>query len=335
MRTRSSTFLAASTLALFAMLLNMSAPGANASATSSKASSSHSSGSDHSSDSDSDECGDDSSASHDSSASIKNSSKSNSPVKDSSNYSHSDDGDDDDNCIEVGTPAEIAKRVPKTIGTPIISTCTTDAALTWSAVVSPGYAVVTSYRVRYSSNGGSTWTTYPTQTVATSLTLTGLTSGLTYIFQVAAQNANGWGSWSASTSGCTLTAVVGTVFSYIIDGFANVPTLPGTPACPTVELAFQDSTGPQGVSLCKLTPGGGTFVKNTYTYDFYVALPDRGTAYTFTVTGSNINPVSLGVASALGAGHPTYFSTDSVYFSQFVVYGFKITTGSTLTITIN
>ena len=161
------------------------------------------------------------------------------------------------------------------------------------------------------------------------------------IFQVAAHNANGWGAWSASTAGCTLTAAIGETFTYIINGLDRVPPLPETipadptsPVFPTVELAFQDSVGPQGVSLFKLTPGGGTFVKGTYTFDFYVALPTRGTSYTFSIGGSSLAATYLGTASALGSGHPTYYSTDPTYFSRFEVYGFTITTGTVLTITI-
>ncbi|CAB4694743.1 unannotated protein [freshwater metagenome] len=359
MRTRSLKFLLATMLAVFGLALNISAPVASAAeSSSSKAlsyssyrssdsdqySSSRSKESDHSSESEECEDDDDDSDGHSSSAPIISSSKKSIsiPVKASSSSSHdSEDGDDDEeNCGNGGgggdSPAEILKRVPKTVGKPTTSSCTTAAAtLSWTAVISPGYAVVDKYRVRYSSNGGTTWTTSLIEPTSTTLTIAGLTAGLTYIFQVAAHNANGYGAWSASTTGCTLTAVIGTTFTYTLGGLANVPLLAPTDPYPTLAVDYQGDVAIVSRPVIALADDSGTFLKGTFTYDLYVSLPTRVGGYTFNVTGGSA-PVSLGQATLVtGVGHPTSFSTISFFYSFFQVYGFTITSGSNLAITVN
>ena len=367
MRLRSPKFLLVTVFALIALALNLSVPMAsadgpsdNSSSQSRSESSDHSQDSDHSEDQGSEECEDDGddSSSHSSSASIKKSSskKISAPKNESSrkekndddsrNDQEDDDSDSEENCGSGGngggngggdSPAEILKRVPKTIGTPTIATCTTDASLTWTTVVSPGYAVVDSYRVQYSSNGGTTWTTYPTQTAANSLTLTGLPTAVALIFQVAAHNANGWGAWSASTAGCTLTAATGTTFGYTLDGLSNVPLLAPTDTYPTIAVDYQGVLTVVSRPVIATAGDSGDFLKGTFTHDLYVSLPIRAGGYTFTVTGGPA-PVSLGNATSItGAGLPTTFAdpANGYFYSLFQVYAFTISSGSTLAIVVN
>lgn len=77
----------------------------------------------------------------------------------------------------------------------------TQATVSWTA--STIGLPITSYRVQYSSNSGTSWTTFGTTTSNTSLIVTGLTNGTSYIFQVAASNSNGFGTWSSSSSSVT------------------------------------------------------------------------------------------------------------------------------------
>ena len=358
MRLCSPKFLLATIFALFALALNLSAPVASASGQVNKSSShsvsSHSDDSDHSDDADSEECASDGEASrgHSSSAPVSASSKKSIsiPAKRSSSYGHdshdSEDGDDDgeDSCGNGGsgggdTPAEIAKRVPKTIGTPTIASCTADAALTWSTVLSPGYAVVDSYRVQYSSNGGTTWTTYGTTTATTSLTLTGLTAGLTYVFQVAAHNANGWGAWSASTTGCALTAVgPAPVYNFIVTGFANVPKIdPALDTWPTVYFDFgNDLLQPGFLEATVPLVASGIFTKGLFTYDLYISLPQRPAHYTFTVTDGS-SATYLGNSDTVrGVKDPSRLSSGNFPYTLFETYGININPGATtLSILIN
>jgi titin len=78
------------------------------------------------------------------------------------------------------------------------------ASLVWSYPASNGAAVITDYTVQYSSNGGTTWTTF-TRAASTSLsaTVTGLTNGTAYVFRAAAVNANGTSAFTAASSSVT------------------------------------------------------------------------------------------------------------------------------------
>ena len=71
----------------------------------------------------------------------------------------------------------------------------------WIPPVNDGGASVDNYRLRYSSNGGSTWSS-PQETGNTNLqyTLSSLTNGVSYQVQVAAHNSVGWGDYGLANS---------------------------------------------------------------------------------------------------------------------------------------
>jgi uncharacterized protein YkwD len=78
------------------------------------------------------------------------------------------------------------------------------ASLTWTAPSSNGGAAITNYIVQYSSNNGSSWTTFNrSASTATSATVTGLANGTTYVFRVAAVNSVGTGAYSATSNSVT------------------------------------------------------------------------------------------------------------------------------------
>ena len=70
-------------------------------------------------------------------------------------------------------------------------------SLTWTAPANNGGYTISNYTVQYSSDYGSTWSTF-TDEISTNTykTVTGLTNGTSYIFQVAAVNAIGTGAYS-------------------------------------------------------------------------------------------------------------------------------------------
>ena len=71
------------------------------------------------------------------------------------------------------------------------------ATVSWTAPTS--VAPITDYVVQYSSNSGSSWTTFSDGTsTATSATVTGLTNGTSYIFRTAAVSGIGQGAWSST-----------------------------------------------------------------------------------------------------------------------------------------
>jgi hypothetical protein len=77
-------------------------------------------------------------------------------------------------------------------------------ALSWVAPASNGGRSITGYRVRYSTNNGSSWSSSrDTNSTTTQYTLTQLTNGRSYVFQVRATNRVGSGSWSVTSGPVT------------------------------------------------------------------------------------------------------------------------------------
>jgi len=85
--------------------------------------------------------------------------------------------------------------------------------VSWNAPASINGALITDYVVQYSSDSGSSWTTFNDGTsTSTTATVTGLVSGSSYIFRVAATNSAGTGSYS-SNSGSFAIPTAGIIFS--------------------------------------------------------------------------------------------------------------------------
>jgi hypothetical protein len=113
------------------------------------------------------------------------------------------------------------------------------AALSWTAPTVLAQTPITDYTIQYSSDSGSSWTTFSDGTsTATSATVTGLTNGTAYTFRVAGVNAVGTGSYSTALS--SVTPISGDLY------FSNVALLlhmDGTGS------TFVDSSGtPKSVS---------------------------------------------------------------------------------------
>ena len=77
-------------------------------------------------------------------------------------------------------------------------------SLTWTAPAANGGYAITDYTVQYSSNSGSSWTTFSRSASATtSATVTGLTNGTGYMFRVAAVTVLGTGPYSTASGSVT------------------------------------------------------------------------------------------------------------------------------------
>ena len=89
------------------------------------------------------------------------------------------------------------------------------AELSWSAGSGNVGPSITDYSIQYSSNSGSSWTTFSDGTsAATTTSVTGLSNGSSYLFRVAAINGIGTGSYSSNSS--SVTPIAGDpYFSYV------------------------------------------------------------------------------------------------------------------------
>jgi hypothetical protein len=78
------------------------------------------------------------------------------------------------------------------------------ATVSWTAPAETGGYAITDYVVQYSSNNGSSWTTFADGTSTdTSAVVTSLTNGTAYMFRVAAVTATGTGPYSSASDSVT------------------------------------------------------------------------------------------------------------------------------------
>ena len=130
----------------------------------------------------------------------------------------------------IGMSLPSANSVTSTLAVPgaptsvIVTPGNAQLAVTWTAPASTGGSPITDYLVKYSSNGGSTWTNFVhSASAATSRTVTGLTNGVSYVIKVIAQNAVGIGLPSANSAAKI--------------PFFIAPTIPGAPTSVSVSGA--------------------------------------------------------------------------------------------------
>jgi len=161
-------------------------------------------------------------------------------------------------------------------------------ALTWTAPDDTGGLTLDRYETRYSSDDGSTWSSWATTgSITTAVTVTGLDNGTGYVFQVRAVNANGAGD--ASTSTTTLTPT----------GTPGAPTsVAGTPGDEQVALTWSAPIDDGGLTISRYetrysSDSGSNWSAWTTTGSSSVSATvtglTNGTAYVFQVRAANDN----------------------------------------------
>jgi hypothetical protein len=91
------------------------------------------------------------------------------------------------------------RSVPNAMAIPaVVSYSDTAISISWTALTAAatGNSAITAYNLQWDSGSGSTFTDLTSQT-ATTYSVTGLTGGTTYQFQVRARNVYGYGSYSS------------------------------------------------------------------------------------------------------------------------------------------
>jgi hypothetical protein len=161
------------------------------------------------------------------------------------------------------------------------------AAVSWTAPASNGDAI-TDYVVQYSSNSGSSWTTFADGTSSsTSATVTGLANGTSYVFQVAATNSVGTGSYSTASSAVTPRTVPGAPAS-----------VTSTPSNGSVSIGFTapSSNGGSAVTSYQYSTDNSTFV--TAATNPFTVSGTNGTAITVYVRAVNVAGAGASTSAA-------------------------------------
>jgi hypothetical protein len=134
-------------------------------------------------------------------------------------------------------------------------------SLTWSAPGSNGGSAITDYQVQWRTTAGpGSWNTFSDGTsTATSATVTGLTNGTSYDFQVAAINAIGTGSFSATDTETPVSAGSPVVYKGGWGGEWTGTTvtfsLPGTAAVGDTVIYFLTSEAVSGATITAVPTG--------------------------------------------------------------------------------
>ena len=157
------------------------------------------------------------------------------------------------------------------------------ATVSWTAPASNG-AVITSYEVRYSSDNGTSWTSFGS-VGATQANVTGLTNGTSYVFDVAAHNLIGQGSFSAPSS-------------------AVIPaTVPGAPT------GVVGAAGPGQVSLSWTAPSDGGNAITGYDVEWS---SDNGTTWSSPLSSATTNTATAAIVTGLTNGTSYVFQVAAI-----------------------
>jgi hypothetical protein len=136
--------------------------------------------------------------------------------------------------------------------------------VTWTAPSSNGGSAIQDYIVQFSSNGGTSWTTFSDGTSASlSAIVTGLTNGTSYVFRVAAVNAAGTSAYSTVSSAVVPSAGGGSTGTFTLSTTENTGSMDSGSSSLTVSRA-----GTEGIDV-RIKSGGNTIcsVGQTASYD--------------------------------------------------------------------
>jgi hypothetical protein len=160
--------------------------------------------------------------------------------------------------------------------------------LTWTAPGATGQGPITDYSIRYAlASAPTSWTTVNDGiSTATAATVTGLTDGVGYLFEVAATNTSGTGSWSTASA------------TVIPSGPPSAPTaLVATPADGALSLAFTAATSVSPITDYQYQVGSSIWVSAATTTS-PVIVPGLTNGQSYVVQLRAVSAIGVGAASS-------------------------------------
>jgi len=160
------------------------------------------------------------------------------------------------------------------------------ASLSWIAPAWNGGSPITDYAIQYSSNGGSTWSTFShAVSTAVSATVTSLANGTSYVFRVAAVNGMGTGSYTAQSSAVVPAATPGVPSSLAATAGNSQASLSWSAPASSGGSAITD------YSIQYSSNGGTSWITFSHTASAVVSTTvtglANGTSYVFRVAAVN------------------------------------------------
>ena len=184
-----------------------------------------------------------------------------------------------------GAPTSVTASLPATYGN-------TTASVSWTAPVMLGSPALNDYVIQYSSDSGSTFTTFSDSvSTSTSVTVTGLTNGTAYVFRVAAVNTIGTGAFSGNSN--SVTPLFGKIATPVVSNIAETTS--------TIPLCY-DNYASQNQD--------DGYVYNYYDYNF-VPNDQSGACHGWTGLAENVNRYTYVYLSKTG-----WANSDSIYLTE-------------------
>ena len=241
------------------------------------------------------------------------------------------------------TPVSATPFVPSAPSTPTNVRATSNAnqssLVSWTQT-SNGGSAITGTDVQYSTDGGTTWTdaTMCATMVSTSCTVTGLTNGTSYVFQVNTTNAIGTSNYSAASA-------------------AAVPAT--TPSAPNAFAATSGNNAQSVLTWTAPTTNGGASVTSYTVTSPTATIPasciatanltctvtglTNGTTYTFSITASNSAGVGAATTTTATPSNtpsspvitPSSLPTNAVFGGSFTAVVTQTTGNGTLSVLSN
>jgi Fibronectin type III domain len=211
---------------------------------------------------------------------------------------------------DCGAYAAIAPAAPTGLS---VTASAGQAALSWTAPTNTGGVALTDYTIQYSSNSGSSYTTFShSASTATSATITSLATG-SYLFRVAAVNSVGTGSYVTSSS--TSISGASSLIAIARDNGTSSFSGSGTTASPFSRVAGIYLDAADGLSHYTWTASGTATVTLGWTHT-----DDDGNG-NFSIIKKNGTIVHTGLANGTFSRTVSVVSGDVITFTaNYLVY---------------